>query len=82
MRWKIFFKGMKQGQKAFGEDIAQVINLFLLTIVYLIGIGLTSIFAKTFRKHFLDIEINRDKESYWEELNLEKKEMGEYYRQF
>jgi hypothetical protein len=82
MKLKEFFKGIKKGQKEFGEDIAQVINFILLTIVYFIGVGLTSIFAKIVGKSFLDLNIDKNVESYWEELNLEKDDIREYYRQF
>ena len=82
MKSKEFFNGIKEGQKAFGEDIASIINFILLTIVYFIGVGLTSIFAKIFSKHFLELNIDKNVNSYWENLNLEKKKKEEYYRQF
>ena len=82
MKWKEFFKGIKRGQKSFGEDIAQIINLVLLTFVYIVGVGLTSIFAKIVGKHFLDLHIEKGRDSYWEELNLDKKSIDEYHRPF
>ena len=78
--FKEFWLGFKEGQKLFGENIAVIINSILLTFVYILGVGLTSIFAKIFNKHFLDLTIN--KETYWTSLNLSKKPMEEYYRQF
>lgn len=78
---KSFFKGLKEGHKYFGEVIATLINTVLLTIVYIFGVGITSIIAKIFRKSFLDTNMN-NKETYWEDLNLEKKEKEEYYKQF
>mgnify|MGYP001558381624 CR=1 FL=1 len=80
MQFKEFLLGYKEGQKLFGENIAVIINSILLTFVYILGVGLTSIFAKIFNKHFLDLTIN--KETYWTSLNLSKKPMEEYYRQF
>ena len=77
-----FIKGIKQGQKYFGETIAAIINLILLSIVYIIGVGITSIAAKTFKKKFLDIKINKKTKSYWQDLNLKDKPIEEYYRQF
>ncbi|MDP2926033.1 MAG: hypothetical protein Q8N99_06685 [Nanoarchaeota archaeon] len=78
---KEFFIGFKHGQKLFGESLSVIVNTLLLIIVYIIGVGLTSIFAKICKKHFLDLKpIN--KESYWEEFNLSKKPLEEYYRQF
>jgi len=78
---KNLIKGLKTGQKAFGEDIAIIVNSALLTLVYVIGIGATFIFSKLFGKKFLDIELNASP-SYWEDLNLTKKPIGAYYRQF
>jgi len=77
-----FLKDLKKGQKQFGGDISQVINFILLTIVYFVGVGLTSIFAKLFGKHFLELKIDKNMESYWSDLNLNKKSIEDYYRQF
>tara|TARA_Y100000310_G_C20615600_1_gene780446 strand:- start:1051 stop:1347 length:297 start_codon:yes stop_codon:yes gene_type:complete len=77
---KRFFKSFKKGMGNFGQNIALIINTILLTLVYLIGAGLTSIFAKIFRKHFLDMKLSKD--TYWSNLNLKKKHLEEYYRQF
>jgi len=77
-----FFKDLKKGQKKFGDDISQIINFILLTIAYLFGIGLTSVFAKISGKHFLELKKEENIESYWSDLNLIKKPMKEYYRQF
>lgn len=77
---KQFFKGFKKGMSNFGHNIALIINTILLTFVYLIGVGLTSIFAKIFRKHFLEIKLSKN--SYWSDLKLKKKKLEDYYRQF
>jgi hypothetical protein len=77
-----FLKGLKEGQKLFGETIAIIINSLLLTIVYFVGVGLTSIIAKLFRKSFLDLKLEKNSKTYWSELNLSKKPLEEYYRQF
>ncbi len=77
-----FFKEFKQGQKSFGETIATLINSILLSLVYFIGVGGTSIIAKIFDKRFLDLKIDRDSQTYWEELNLDKEELEESYKQF
>lgn len=78
---KKFLKGFKKGMHNFGQTIVIVINTVLLTIVYFIGIGLTSIIAKLVGKHFLDIS-NKDRKTHWSDLNLRKKSIEEYYRQF
>lgn len=78
---KQFFEAFKKGMGNFGHIITLIINTTLLTFVYLIGVGLTFIFAKIFRKHFLEIKLSK-KDSYWSDLNLKKKPIEEYYRQF
>lgn len=70
-----------KGQKLFGETISVIINSILLTLVYLFGVGLSSIFGKIFGNKFLD-STNINKESYWAELNLTKKSIETYYKQF
>jgi len=77
---KHFFNGFQKGVESFGDNISTVINFILLSIVYLIGVGLTSITAKIFGKHFLDMK--KKKNSYWVDLNLKKKSIDKYYRQF
>jgi hypothetical protein len=79
---KEFFNGFRKGMKDFGHSISIIVNSILLLIVYIIGVGVTSIFAKVLGKHFLEKKIQRKKETYWSELNLKKKPIEEYYRQF
>ena len=78
---KQFFRGFKIGMASFGQGIALIINTTLLTFVYLIGVGLTSITAKILGKHFLDLKPSK-KGSYWSDLKLKKKSIESYYRQF
>jgi hypothetical protein len=75
-----FFEGVKKGMHLFGQNIANLMNVILLSIVYLLGVGLTSMIAKFAGKRFLDWK--RGEGSYWKTLNLKKKKMDEYYRQF
>ena len=76
-----FFKGFGKGVKEFGTGISTTVNTVLLSIVYIIGVGLTSIFAKIFGKHFLEIKRTKTK-TYWKDLNLKKEPVERYYRQF
>jgi len=78
---KQFFRGFKKGMANFGQGIAILINTILLTFVYLLGVGLTSILAKIFRKNFLELKLYK-KNTYWSELRLKRKPIQEYYRQF
>ena len=79
---KPFFRGFKKGFNMFGETIATLVNSVLLFIVYVVGIGLTSLAAKLVKKRFLELKIEKDKESYWSDLNLKKEKIEKYYRQF
>jgi hypothetical protein len=79
---KQFFNGLKEGMKNFRYNLATLINSILLLIVYFIGVGVTSIVAKLFGKHFLETKISREKESYWSDPNLTGKSTETCYRQF
>jgi len=79
---KQFFKGIKKGVENFGYTISIIINSLLLLIVYLIGAGVTKLFAKIMGKHFLAHKFSKKRETYWIDLNLEKRPTEEYYRQF
>ena len=80
--FKIFFHSFYKGMKDFGSNINLIINSILLLIVYLVGVGITSILAKLSGKHFLERKTSPGKKTYWSELNLEKKSLDKYYRQF
>ena len=77
---KKLFDEFMEGSKMFGELISAIINLLLLSFVYFIGVGLTSIFTKILGKKFIDVKTVKD--SYWAELNLTTQSFKEYYRQF
>jgi len=79
---KQFFRGFKEGFKDFGHSISVIVNSALLLAVYLVGVGLTSIFAKLSGKRFLHKKLSKSRETYWSDLNLKKKPIDEYYRQF
>lgn len=79
---KEFYEGLKTGQKKFGENIAIIINSILLSIVYFIGVGLSALFGIFSNKQFLDLDLDTTKDTYWQDLNLKKKQIGDYYRQF
>lgn len=77
-----FFNGFKEGIREFGLIFTVLINSLLLFFVYIFGVGLTFLVAKLKKKHFLDIHLSKERKSYWEELNLKKKKIEDYYRQF
>ena len=81
-RIKQFFRGFKMGMGAFGYNLSVIINTILLSIVYVIGVGLTSVIAKIIGKRFMEMKVLRTVDTYWSDLNLKKKPIDEYYRQF
>ena len=77
---RIIISGTGAGIKKYGELLnTAVISLFLI-ITYVLGVGISSLIAKLFRKHFL--EMNMKKETYWSDLNITKKTKEHYYKQF
>jgi len=79
---KKFSKGFAEGFKDFGNNISIIVNSVLLLIVYILGVGITSLIAKIFGKHFLEMKLSKKEKTYWSDLNLKKKPIEEYYRQF
>jgi hypothetical protein len=83
MNWLAqFWRGFKKGMKGFGQSLSVIIDSILLSVVYFLGVGLTSLAARLFHKHFLDMRLSKRRKSYWSDLNLEKRPVEEYYRQF
>lgn len=79
MNLKHFSNEFKKGMSDFNSNIITIINVTLLIFVYITGIGITSLIAKIFGKHFLDIS---KKDTYWSDLVTEKKSIKEHYKQF
>jgi len=78
---KSFFKGFLKGFRKFGHTLATGVNFILLFLVYFTALALTSLVAKLFGKHFLNLK-KKNLESYWEDFNLGKEPIENYYRQF
>ena len=75
MKFKILILPFRIIQKIFSI----IINFILLSIVYFIGIGLTSIIIKSiFKKHFLNIEGNNN----WISIKNETKKLDDYERMY
>lgn len=66
----------------FGKKVGEFNSKVLLTAVYITAIGITAIIAKAVRKHFLELKIQPEKQSYW--INREQKQttMEEFKRSF
>ncbi len=77
-----FIKGLQEGFKEFGENIAGIVNAVLLSVVYFVGVGPTALVAKISGKSFIETKPDKKAKSYWSNLDLGKKDTDEYYRQF
>jgi hypothetical protein len=74
-----FIKGFVQGFRDFGRSISTLVNTCLLLLVYFMGVGASALAARIAGKRFLSC---RKSGSYWKPLNLTKKDIKSYYRQF
>jgi len=77
-----FLKGIKDGFKDFGHLINNIINTVLLTVLYIVGVGPTSLLLKLFKKRIMNIKKQENLKSYWTEYNLKTEPEENYYRQF
>ncbi|MBS3140787.1 hypothetical protein J4405_01420 [Candidatus Woesearchaeota archaeon] len=74
-------KALKKLHKVVTGTIINIVNFILLLPVYFIGVGITSIIAKLFKKGFLNLK-KENKKSYWTNNEVKKGEIEDYYRQF
>jgi hypothetical protein len=79
---KQIFDEFHRGQKTFGDDIARLINVVLLSFVYFIGVGISWAITRFSEKELLDLKLNPKSKTYWEKLDITNKPIKEYYRQF
>jgi hypothetical protein len=77
-----FFKDVRKGMERFGKDISTLVNTVILSVVYIISVGITSLVARMAGKRFLDMKLDKKAKSYWSNLNARKRSMDQYYRQF
>lgn len=77
----LFLKGFKEGFSKVGLGVSNIVNFFLLLLVYLVGIGVPAIIAKLMRKRFLDLKIEKEA-SHWHEPEDYEDSMEDCYRQF
>jgi hypothetical protein len=66
----------------FSSRLSLLVNSLLLFFVYIIGVGFSSLIAKITGKQFLTLHLDKKAATYWEHLDLKKKPIKEYYRQF
>jgi hypothetical protein len=74
-------RGFWKGVKRFGAFVTEVVNFVLLLPVYFIGVGVTSIVAKFFGKHFMLMKREK-KKSYWVKYGLKTEKKEEYYKMY
>lgn len=77
---KSFFIGFWNGFKSFGYTVSTVVNFVLLFIVYFTAVGITSIIAKMFKKHFLSLENNNP--TNWTNRKQTEQQIENYKRMF
>ena len=78
----IFLREFIKGMHLFGKKISFFVNMFLLLLAYIFGIGITSIVAKLVGKHFLKLNIQKDGNSYWEDTSFTNKKIREFLKQY
>ena len=69
------------GFRNFSHTLTNIVNFFLLLIVYVIGIGLVSITGKLSGKHYLELRKSGTR-SKWHEHKVTKQPLEKYYRTF
>ena len=79
---KGFWKGYLKGFKSFGHSVGTLVNTILLSVVYLLGVGVTALASRVGRKRFIETKVDHEAKTYWSDLHLTKRPMDEYYRQF
>ncbi len=82
MNFKQILKEFRKGMELFAKSIAVFVNSVLLSVVYFLGVGITTVLAKLFKKKFLKTKLDKESDTYWQDFDLKKKKIGEYYRQF
>jgi len=78
----LFFVGTQQGIKSFGENIQTLVNTLLLSIVYFVGVGIAWLMCKLSKRTFFAEKPRPEATTYWEPMDLKKRPMEEYRRQF
>ncbi len=81
MKTHAFLTGFYHGIEDFGNLMNLQFNSLLLFLVYISSVAFTSLIAKVIKKNFLKLRPEKI-DTYWTELDLKKKKLEEYYRQF
>ncbi len=81
MRLAPFFNMVRKVFSLVGTFLRTGINWVLGGTAYLVGIGLVSIVGRLVGKKFLELKIERSRNSYWQRSNGAAS-VEDYYRQF
>lgn len=73
---------LRHGIELFGALINNVVVWAALFVVYVVGIGVTALFARLVGKKFIRSQIDYSAESWWEPLDLSLQERERYYDMF
>ncbi|MCS6915266.1 MAG: hypothetical protein RMK29_15790 [Myxococcales bacterium] len=76
------WRSLLHGMRTFGRHVALGVNAILLTIIYFGALGPTALVARLLRRRFLDLAPAPDKETFWQDLDLEARSLDAYFRQY
>lgn len=79
---KSFLIGFRHGNKEFTSSLSTLISVILLSFIYFLGIGLTSILMKITGMDFIAKRPDLNTQSYWKTLDVSSKNINSYYRPF
>ncbi len=80
--FQLLFSGIYEGLAAFGKIVSNIVNFFLLLIVFVFGIGLVSVVGKLRGKKFLSLGFNSKAKSYWGESPALNRKLEDYLKPF
>ena len=64
-----------------GQRIATLVNMVLLALVYVVGVGLAFLLVKLIKKR-LFAQIDHTSSTYWQELDKPSPDRKGFYKQF
>lgn len=79
---QLLFKGIHEGMGRFGKLVSCIINIFLLLIVFVFGVGLVSVFSRIFGKKYLEVNLDKNSKTYWQDSIVGKRKKEDYYKPF
>jgi hypothetical protein len=77
-----FFGAVKRMWLLFAKMLGKVNTILLLSLVYLIVIGLMSLLVRLFRKDLLQKKMDFDQASYWQTRKTSDQTLDRYKFQF